>query len=133
MDEEGADGDAYRDAFRDAKAESGDILETEARRRAVEGVTKPVFGSLGQGMGSGEIGRVQEYSDTLLIFLMKGAMPEKYRERSSTEISGPGGKPLETTTTIQTVTHDDWYGNANRLPPPGNDAPNGNPPLPGPA
>lgn len=57
-------------------------MEQEAFRRAVEGTEKPVFGSMGFRMGSGEIGRVREYSDTLLIFLLKGARPEKYRERT---------------------------------------------------
>jgi hypothetical protein len=31
---------------------------------------------------------VQEYSDTLLIFLLKGARPQKYRELRQTEHSG---------------------------------------------
>jgi len=132
MKEEGEQADLYRQAFADAMDEACDIMEMEARRRAVHGVEKPVFGSLGQGMGSGEIGRVQEYSDTLLIFLLKGARPEKFRERSSTEISGPGGKPLETTTVIQTVIRDDWYGNQDRLPPPGAAAPDGNSVVPSP-
>jgi len=36
-------------------------------------------------------GVVTEYSDTLLIFLMKGAMPEKYKDRVSNEITcSPG-------------------------------------------
>ena len=43
-----------------------DALEAEARRRAVEGVRKPVFY---QGVICGWVG---EYSDTLLIFLLKG-------------------------------------------------------------
>jgi hypothetical protein len=34
-----------------------------------------------------------EYSDTLLIFLLKGIRPEKYRERF--EHSGPEGGPIE--------------------------------------
>jgi hypothetical protein len=34
------------------------------------------------------VGFIQEYSDTLLIFLLKGLRPEKYRERF--EHSGPG-------------------------------------------
>jgi len=65
-----------------------DVLEFEARRRAVEGWEEPVFGSLGQGQGSGEIGTVRKYSDTLLIFLMKGANPEKYRDRADVRHSG---------------------------------------------
>lgn len=64
-----------------AVEEAIDLLEKEAWRRAVTGVTKPVFGSLGQGKGTGEVGAIQEYSDTLLIFLMKGGRPQKYRER----------------------------------------------------
>lgn len=41
--------------------------------------------------------RVREgKSDTMLIFLMKGAMPEKYRERWDGHISGAGGGPIET-------------------------------------
>lgn len=68
-----------------AQEEAADLLEAEARRRALEGVEEPVFGGLGYGRGSGEIGRVRKYSDTLLIFLLKGAKPETYRERSETK------------------------------------------------
>lgn len=63
-------------------------LEDEARRRAHDGTLKPVF-------YQGErCGQVREYSDTLLIFLLKAARPERYRERVSAELSGPGGGPL---------------------------------------
>lgn len=62
-----------------------DLLEAEARRRAQIGTAKPVFGQLrndkGQIVGVGQIGTVQEYSDTLLIFLLKSLRPAKYRER----------------------------------------------------
>src|SRR3990167_5620358 len=62
-------------------------LEDEARRRAYEGVNKPVF-------HEGEVcGHIRQYSDTLLIFLLKAHFPEKYRENVS--ITGPGGGPLE--------------------------------------
>ena len=47
---------AYAEAFGDAREESADALETEARRRALAD------------------------SDTLLIFLLKGVRPEVYRE-----------------------------------------------------
>lgn len=59
---------------------AADALELEARRRAHDGWDEPVFGSMGQGLGSGEVGRVRKYSDTLLIFLLKGAKPDRYRE-----------------------------------------------------
>jgi hypothetical protein len=64
-------------------------LEDEARRRAYIGVDRPVYqtGKL--------VGVTREYSDPLLMFLLKGAMPDKYRERVSTEITGAHGGPIE--------------------------------------
>jgi hypothetical protein len=82
-----ADG-AYAAAFSDAEQAARDALEGEARRRAVDGTLKPVFW---QGT---QCGAIREFSDTLLIFLMKGAWPDKYRERWKGEISGPGDSPL---------------------------------------
>jgi len=73
----------FAEAWDNALADSGDLLEQEARRRAAKGVRKPVY------QGGKLVGYVQEYSDTLLIFLLKGAKPEKYRERF--EHSGPKG------------------------------------------
>ena len=66
-----------------------DALEDEATRRAFEGVDKPI-------VYQGEVtGTMKEYSDTLLVFLLKGGKPDKYRERTSAEISGPGGGPVQ--------------------------------------
>ena len=80
----------FHAAWEEAMDQAADHLEAEARRRAVEGWEEPVFY---QGI---ETGLVRKYSDTLLIFLLKGARPEKYRDRVSTELSGPGGAPLAT-------------------------------------
>lgn len=66
----------FEEAFELARADAADILEAEAHRRAVEGVEKPVGWYMGEPGGT-----VREYSDTLLIFLLKGARPEKYRKR----------------------------------------------------
>jgi len=58
-----------------ARDEALSLLEDEAHRRAVQGVEEPVF-------YQGEVcGTKLNYSDTLLIFLMKAANPEKYRDR----------------------------------------------------
>lgn len=38
--------------------------------------------------------RAVESSDTLLIFLLKAHRPEKYRETTKHEHSGPGGEPI---------------------------------------
>ena len=79
----------YAEAFGHAEEMAADRLEQEARRRAVKGVEEPIFY---QGK---KVGTVQKYSDTLLIFLLKGARPEKYAERYDQRISGPGGGPLQ--------------------------------------
>lgn len=68
--------------------QAADTMEREAFRRAVDGVDEPVYGSLGQGLGSGEVGRIRKYSDTLLIFLLKAARPEKFRERTEQQHTG---------------------------------------------
>lgn len=65
----------YAERFKEADEQATDNLEREARRRAVAGVEEPVF-------YQGDIvGHIRKMSDTLLIFLLKGAKPEKYRER----------------------------------------------------
>jgi hypothetical protein len=68
--------------------EAVDSLEKEAWRRATEGTLKPVF------QGGAQVGRIREYSDTLLIFLLKGHRPERFRETVRQEHSGPGGKSI---------------------------------------
>lgn len=63
----------------DESIEGGaDALEDEARRRAYDGVEEPVF-------HKGEkVGTVRKYSDVLLIFLLKGIRPQKFRESRAT-------------------------------------------------
>jgi hypothetical protein len=78
---------AFAKAWDAALAEAMDtVLEPEAVRRAVEGVLKPVYHH------GEEVGQVREYSDTLLIFLLKGGKPARYRERF--EHTGAEGAPL---------------------------------------
>jgi len=78
----------FEEAWEEAREESADLLEIEARRRALEGWDEPVFGSGGPGKGTEEVGVVRKYDTTLLIFLLKGERPEKYRERFDQKISG---------------------------------------------
>lgn len=77
--------EAFSVAMRQAEIEAVEVLEEEARRRAHDGVRKPVY------QGGGLVGHVQEYSDTLLIFLLKGLKPEKYRDRYDIKHSGSVG------------------------------------------
>ena len=84
---------------------SGDLLELEARRRAESGVRRLKFhnGALIKVQAESPDGMPltnedgtpfmvpyveHEYSDTLMIFLLKGIKPEKYRERSDVRHSG---------------------------------------------
>lgn len=79
----------YAAMFEEAHARACDALEAEARRRAVEGTERPVFykGRI--------VGYIREYSDRLLELLLKAKKPHEYKERTATEISGPGGGPIE--------------------------------------
>lgn len=65
----------YAEAWADAQAALADSLEEEAIRRARDGIERPVF------QGGLQVGMTTEYSDQLLMFLLKGMRPEKYRER----------------------------------------------------
>jgi hypothetical protein len=85
----------WRDDDKDFAAEwqksldvAADLLEEEAVRRARDGTRKPVF------QGGELVGHVQEYSDTLMIFLLKGAKPKKYNDRLA--LTGADGEgPVE--------------------------------------
>ena len=77
----------YAKAAEEAKENACQAWEDEVRRRAVEGVGEAVYY---QGI---RVGTKINYSDTLLMFLLKGAMPEKYRERSDVRHEG-GGEPI---------------------------------------
>ncbi len=78
--------------FESAKKSIVEKLEAEAIRRAYAGIDKAVW------YKGEECGIEKEYSDTLLIFLLKGAAPEKYRERI--EHTGEGGEPIKATFTF---------------------------------
>lgn len=83
---------AFADDWEDALDEATDLLEEEAWRRAKDGVRRPVF------QNGKRVGVVREYSDTLLIFLLKGLRPEKYRDnfdlaKAVAQISGAKSNP----------------------------------------
>lgn len=49
--------------------------------------------------GQPRVATVKKYSDTLAIFLLKAHAPEKYRENSKVQLSGPNDGPIELDTT----------------------------------
>jgi hypothetical protein len=92
----------YKPAFEQAYREGIDSLEDEAVRRAT-GMQRPVLYH-GQPVFTREDPNDPEsklvpvmdveYSDTLLLALLKAKKPELYKERVEQEISGKGGEPV---------------------------------------
>lgn len=76
------DDDNFRAQYNEAMKIAAELHEDEMFRRASEGVLEPVW------QGGRLVGSVRKYSDTLLIFGLKGSMPEKYADRSKVEHSG---------------------------------------------
>lgn len=75
--------------FKRAKRQALHYLEVEARRRAVEGVSRlKHFKGLPVLNEEGEPYHEFEYSDQLLMFLMKNQMPKKYGDKSKLELAG---------------------------------------------
>jgi hypothetical protein len=113
------DDDGYALDFKAALEQAAQTLEDEAVRRANEGVLEPLVYqgqfSYKQRPAKDAEGKpvlldgkpvlenygaplaIRAYSDGLLQFLLKGARPEKYRERSNVEVSAPGGGPIAVT------------------------------------
>lgn len=84
--------DQFVAGWREAEIKATEVLETAARRRAVDGVTTttPI---LHQGHVVYEVEETK-YSDTLLIFLLKARAPEKYRDRVQMQHADADGKKL---------------------------------------
>jgi hypothetical protein len=66
----------FAEMLRDAYEEGTDVFVEELRRRAVEGVTKPIY------YKGAVVGTVQEYSDQLLLAEIKRRRPE-YRDSAA--------------------------------------------------
>ena len=63
---------AFGQAYDDAMNEAVDLLEAEAWRRALKGTTQPVA-------KAGQPVVTRRYSDPLLMMLLRGCRPEKFR------------------------------------------------------
>lgn len=72
----------FADRWDDIVESKLDDLEHEGHRRAYDGTVRPVFY---QGV---ECGGVREYSDSLLMFILKTGRPETYRERFEVKNTG---------------------------------------------
>lgn len=100
---------AWLARFKEAREVAMDRLESEAFRRAHDGVEEFEIGRVGEdedGILRHEDGSPiikKRYSDGLLTLLLKAHRPEKFKDRTSQEISGPGGKPIQTESKIIAV------------------------------
>src|SRR5580704_17843420 len=82
----------YKARFDAATSQAARTLEDEAVRRAHEGIKKAI-------RYKGKIlGYETEYSDSLLLALLKANAPDKFVDRS--QLSGPDGGPIETTLNV---------------------------------
>jgi hypothetical protein len=80
----------FEEAVQDALELYREAIAAEIHRRALEGVETPVFGSLGPGLGSGEVGHVRKYSDKLLELHAKRHI-QAYREKAIIDANFSGG------------------------------------------
>jgi hypothetical protein len=64
----------FRKAWGEAAELGTKLMEQEAARRAFHGTLKPVY------QQGACVGHIREFSDTLMIFLLKARRPEKYRD-----------------------------------------------------
>lgn len=77
--------EGFSAAWSAAEEAGTDIIEEEAFRRAVTGVEKPVY------RGGEIVGHVADYSDAMLMFLLKSRRPERYGATAKTT----GSKTIE--------------------------------------
>ena len=74
--------EAFKEEWDRAADLGTDALEDEAIRRAQSGVLEAVY------QGKEKVGTIRRFSDTLLIFLLKGRRPEKFRDFVSHRLAG---------------------------------------------
>jgi hypothetical protein len=79
----------FAEAFEDAWQRGIAVLEDEAVRRAYHGNERPVF------QKGVQVGSVKEFSDSLLMFLLKSRDP-RFRDKATVEMTGAGGGPIKT-------------------------------------
>lgn len=76
--------------WEDARRQAVEVLEAEARRRAIDGIDKPYY------YKGKVVGVLKERSDRLLEFMLAGMAPKKYgkQQTGKLELTGAEGKPL---------------------------------------
>lgn len=93
--------EAFSDAWDEIIESLIDDAEGELYRRAVKGTLKPVYYK-GQ-----KVGKIREFSDTLLMFWLKGKKPEVYRERFDIDTTLKGSLDVNIQSAIDKIYDDD--------------------------
>jgi hypothetical protein len=83
------DDPGFAAAWDRAVEEATDALEAEARRRAIEGIERPIT------YQGAVTGHYREYSDRMLELLLRAHRPEKFSERVRNEHTGANGGPIQ--------------------------------------
>jgi|TARA_Y100000034_G_C6803937_1_gene360803 hypothetical protein len=78
----------FRDAWDEAWEIGVDAMEEEAWRRGVQGVDKGIYHN------GKKVAVERQYSDNLLMFMLKARRPKKFRDNSMVEHTGVGGEAL---------------------------------------
>lgn len=74
--------ESFAIAWHDVEEATTERMEREAYRRSVEGTVRDIY-------HQGEVvGSERQYSDTLLIFMLKARRPERYRDNVKIEHAG---------------------------------------------
>lgn len=94
----------FAQAWDDAIGQGLDAAEGELYRRAVRGTIRKVY------YQDKHIDTVKEYSDTLLIFLLKSHRPERYNQPVEQRITGKNGGPIETKSQVTVYIPDNGRG-----------------------
>lgn len=84
------DDEQFADAFREAQQDLTELLEESALEKAIDGKLEKRFDKDGNLISERYV-----YSDTLHVLLLKANAPEKYKDRSATEIGNLPGEKFE--------------------------------------
>lgn len=80
----------FSEEWQEALEEALDDLEEEVRRRALQGIEKPVY------YGGKKCGSITAFNDTLAMFLLKARRPETFGEANENQESAePLSNPRE--------------------------------------
>jgi hypothetical protein len=80
---------AFAAEWKLAALDAADLIEEVVQDRGVNGWDEPVW------YKDAQVGTVRKYSNTLAVFLLKHANPEKYGDRTELRHSGPDGGPIQ--------------------------------------